>query len=171
MTMISCSRRRDVAAMLHKGYWPDACEEGLRAHIDGCSRCREQVLIAQIFQQARMEAVGEARLGSAQALWWKAQLCQREAALRQVSRPVTLAQGFALMIGLIATCGFLIWGWSRGLGWLALRDLQELLAGVRVDLQPFFATFGPENSLVVLMVGLMAIALLGGVVYLASDRQ
>jgi hypothetical protein len=171
MTMISCSRREDVAAMLRNGYWPDACEVSLRAHIDGCSRCKEQVLITQSFQEARLESIGEVRLGSAQALWWRAQLRQRDAALRQVGRPAALAQGFALMIGLITACGFLVWGWSRGLGWVALRDRQELLAGVQVDLQPFFAAIGPENNLTVLMVGLMAIALLGGVVYMASDKQ
>ena len=171
MTMISCNRREDVVAMLRNGHWPDACEEALRAHIDGCSRCKEQVLIAQSFQEARLQSIDEARLGSAQALWCKAQIRRRDAALIQVGRPAALAQGFALMIGLITACGFLIWVWSRGLGWVAMRDLQELLTGMRVDLQPFFTAFGPESNLAVLMVGLMAIALLGGVVYLASDRQ
>lgn len=171
MTMISCGRRDEVAGMLRKGHWPDACEEGLRVHIDGCVRCKEQVLIAQSFQEARLHSIGEAQLVSAQVLWWKAQLRQRDAALRQVSRPAALAQGFALMIGLIAACGFVIWAWSRGVGWLALRDVQELLAGVRADLQPLFWVLGPENNLMLMMGGLMAIALLGGVVYMASDKQ
>jgi len=171
MKMISCSRRGNVAAMLRKGHWPDACEEDLRAHIESCSACEEQVLIGQSFQDLRMESVGGARLGSAQALWCKAQLRQREVALRRVGRPAALAQGFALMIGLMAACGFWISAWSRGVGGVALKDLQELMAGVKVDLQPFFLVFRPGNNLTLLMVGLMAIALFGGVVYVVSDRQ
>ena len=171
MTLRSCSRSEEVASMLRRGCGPDTGDEELRAHIQGCSQCGDRVLIAHSFLEARRESVGAAPLGNAQALWWKAQLRQRDAALRQVRRPVTLAQIFTLVIGVIAASGFLIAAWSRGIGRLAFGGAGELLASVRADLTSYLALFGPGSNLLLLAFGLGVVALLGGVVYVASDRQ
>jgi hypothetical protein len=170
MTLRSCGRSEEVASMLRRGYGPDAGDEQLRAHIPECSECRERVLLAQSFQQARRDSVATAPLGNAQALWLKAQVWQREAALRQVRRPVTLAQIFALAIGVIAALGFLVVGWSRGLGWFSFENAGELLARVRVDLMSYLGLFAAGSNLLLFAFGLGAVALLGGVVYVASDK-
>ena len=170
MTLRSCGHSEEVAAMLRRGYGPDAGDEELRAHIHGCSECGERVLLAQSFQRARRESVAVAPLGNAQALWLKAQLRQREAALRQVRRPMALAQVFALVIGMIAAGGFLIAGWNGGLGWLSFGNTGELLATMRADLRSYLALFDPGSNLLLFAFGLGIVALLGGVVYVASDR-
>jgi anti-sigma factor RsiW len=171
MTLRSCGRSEEMASMLRRGCGPNAGDEELRAHIEGCSQCKDRVLIAQRFQDARRQSVEAAPMGNAQALWWKAQLRQRDAALRQVRRPVALAQIFALVIGVIAAGGFLIAAWIRGMGWLAFGDAGELLASARADLTSYLTLFGPESNLLLLASGLGAVALLGGVVYVASDRR
>ncbi|HEX2970682.1 MAG TPA: hypothetical protein VHP11_00010 [Tepidisphaeraceae bacterium] len=170
MTFRSCGRGEEVVAMLRRGHGPNVGDEELRAHIQRCAQCSERVLLAQSFLEARRESFGTAPLGNSQALWWRAQLRQRDAVLRQVRWPVTLAQIFALMVGVIVAGGFLIAAWSRGGNWLTFGDAAELLAGARADVASFLALFGPANNLL-LASGLGAVALLGGVVYLASDKQ
>ena len=106
MMLRSCGRSEEVASMLRRGYGPDAGDEDLRTHIHSCDQCRAQVLLAESFQWARRESVEAAPNGNAQVLWWKAQLRQRDAALRQVRRPVALAQIFALVSGSLGLVDF-----------------------------------------------------------------
>ena len=166
----SCRYADEVAAVLLRGHWPDACDAELRAHVDGCSRCGEQVLVSQSFQQSRMEAVKEARIGSAGLLWWRAQFRQRNAALEQVSRPMTLAQIFAVVVSVSAVAGLVVSHLSKGMDWLSwfsdperpmpLSELFQLVASMEAD-----------GSLMLLASGLVAVALIRGVVYLASDER
>lgn len=171
MRLGSCAYADEVAAMLRRGQWPDGCGGELRAHVDGCSRCTEQVLVAQSFQQARTEAVQEARVGSASLLWWRAQFRQRNAALERVSRPMTLAQIFALLIGVAAVVGLFVSQMLSGEGWLSWLFVPESSTTLGSDLLTLFASMNADGSLMLLAGGVVAAVLLGGVVYLASDTQ
>jgi len=170
MMLRSCKRSEDVASMVRMGYWPNGCDEELREHIAGCGRCREWILLTQSFQQARTESCDETPLRSSFLLWWKAELRRRDAALKQVSQPMMLAHRFALVVGLVAAVAFLVLARASLLDWFALDGLQGLWRGVHADLSSFLALFGAGNVMLFVS-GLAAVALLGGVVYLATDGQ
>jgi hypothetical protein len=167
MTFRSCSREAEIVLMLRRGHGPDVGGEELRAHIRKCGQCREGVLLTRSFQEARCSSVVVAPMGSAQALWWKAQVRQRDAALRQVSRPMAWAQMFALVVGAIVTCGFLAAELRAAGQWVRNSDIGALVASMRGDFMSSFALFGAGNSM---FFGLGVVALLGGLVYVASDR-
>jgi hypothetical protein len=156
--------------MVRKGHWPDGCYEELRAHIAGCGQCREWILLTQSFQHARKASFEETPQRSPFLLWWKAELRRRDAALTQVSRPMMLAHRFAVVVGMIAVAVFLMLARVSFQDWFALDGLQGLWTGLHVDLSSFLASFGVGNVML-LVSGLGAVALLGGVVYVATDSQ
>jgi hypothetical protein len=170
MMLRSCRRSEDVASMVRKGYWPDGCDEELRAHIAGCGQCQEWILLTQSFEHARKASFDEMPQGSSFLLWWKAELRRRDAVLTQVSRPMMLAHRFAVMVGMVAVAVFLTLARTSFQGWFALDGLKSLWTGLHVDLLSFLASFGAGNVML-LVSGLGAVALLGGVVYLATDNQ
>ena len=57
------------------------------------------------------------------------------------------------------------------MGWLGFGDIGDLLVRARGDLMSYLELFGPGNNLLLFAFGLGAVALLGGVVYVASDKQ
>jgi len=170
MMLGSCKRIEDVASMVRKGYWPNGCDEELREHIAGCGRCREWILLTQSFEQARMDSFDETPQRSSFLLWWRAELRRRDAALKQVSQPMLLAHRFALVVGLVAAVAFLVLARGFLLDWFALDGMRGLWAGFHADFSSFLAAFGTGNVMLVVS-GLAAVALLGGVVYLATDGQ
>jgi hypothetical protein len=166
----SCKRSEDVASMVRMGYWPNGCDEELREHIADCGRCREWILLTQSFQQARVESCEETPLRSSFLLWWKAELRRRDAALKQVSQPMLLAHRFALVVGLVAAAVFLVLARASLPDWISLDGLQGFWTSLHADLSSFLAVFGWGNVML-LVSGLAAVALLGGVVFQATDGQ
>ena len=154
--------------MVRMGYWPDGCDEELREHIAGCGHCREWILLTQSFQQARSEWF-ETPQRSSFLLWWRAELRRRDAALKQVSLPMTLAHRFALVVGLVAAVAFLVLARASLLDWFALDSLEGILDWISRNLSSFLALFGTGNGMLFVS-GLAAVALLGGVVYLRHGR-
>jgi len=165
----ACSRADEVAMVLRNGHWPDACDAGLRSHIDSCNQCGEQVLLTRSFQQARVGAVGAAPLVSANLLWWRAQFRRRNAALEQVVKPVTMAQIFALLISVSAVVALIVLAWHGGMEGSSWLPGLGTSTSIRSDAYSFLAS---DSGMVLLASGLVAVALLAGaVVYLASDTR
>ena len=94
MTLSGCPREREVLDLLARGHWPQACSTDLRAHVDDCRSCAEQILLTEAFQHARAEASSAANLTSPAVLWWRAQLRRRNEAVERVGRPILGAQIF-----------------------------------------------------------------------------
>jgi hypothetical protein len=138
--------------MVRMGYWPNGCDEELREHIADCGRCREWILLTQSFQQARVES------------------CEETPLRKQVSQPMLLAHRFALVVGLVAAAVFLVLARASLPDWISLDGLQGFWTSLHADLSSFLAVFGWGNVML-LVSGLAAVALLGGVVYLATDGQ
>jgi len=94
MTAFRCAREKEVADLLHRGHWPQACPAELRAHVDKCSCCAELILVTQTFQQARAEAVVMPRLDAPGVVWWRAQLRRhvRDAQAQGEDRPTRRAK-------------------------------------------------------------------------------
>jgi hypothetical protein len=75
-----------------------------------------------------MQAAGEARLDSPGAIWWRAQLRRRNAAIERIGRPLLGAQIFALAVCLVAAIVYVLWMTRRGFDWLAwLGELPRAL--------------------------------------------
>ncbi|HXB21930.1 MAG TPA: hypothetical protein VNV88_11135 [Candidatus Solibacter sp.] len=113
-----CSRQEQVATELRQGRLPDLWDDALRTHVAGCQFCSDLVLVAQALQQDRMQTVQTAQVVSAGALWWRAQVRLRNGAMERVTRPIALAEKFALIISAAAVLAVIMWKHSQLLGWL-----------------------------------------------------
>ena len=172
--MRTCPRNSEIKAMLLQGHWPHACDPDLRTHIDACPQCRQQVLLTHTFQTARTQAIESATIPHPGLLWWKAQLLRRNAALRQVGRPVTTAQIFAFVVSLAAAATLLIHQSQTDSNWLAW--LSAPFTAVHFDATSFFAStqadLTPAFGQILLAAAVGTLLLLGSIIaYLASDRQ
>jgi hypothetical protein len=166
MSPFTCVREREVTELLHKGYWPEACPEELRAHVETCRSCSDLVLVTGALRASRKQTLDMARLESPGALWWRAQLRRRNAAIETVGRPILGAQIFALALMIVvAFCG-LAWKGNLIKDWLAhlpmALHLETLLPSALS--QPGGAGW--------IVPALAMVALLSGVVvYLATEKQ
>src|SRR5215469_9067009 len=125
MSPFQCAREREVTDMLQRGYWPEASPAELRVHVESCRACSDVVLMTRTFGAARKETTPTARLESAGALWWRAQLRRRSAAIETVGRPILGAQIFALAVSLVVAAVVLAWQGSTFKAWFA--DLPRTL--------------------------------------------
>ena len=125
MSPFTCTREREVTELLHQGYWPGACPAELRTHVETCRSCSDLVLVTQALQASRRQTLDLPRLESSGALWWRAQLRRRNAAIETVARPILGAQIFALMLLIVVAVGGLVWKGSLVTTWL--EDLPRAL--------------------------------------------
>jgi hypothetical protein len=166
MSPFKCTREREVSGLLHNGYWPQACPDDLRAHVASCRTCSELILVTVALQASRKQTADLPRLEAAGAIWWRAQLRRRSAALETMSRPILGAQLFALGMAVVVLAALAVWQAENWSAWFA--DLPRAL-----HLDALIPSSMPESSTLWIVAPLLAtIALLSGVVvYLASDKQ
>lgn len=167
MSPFTCPREKETAEVLRLNHWPHACALDLRTHVEGCRSCSDLVVLTQSFEQARSSATAAAPLQAAGALWWRAQLRRRNAAIERIGKPILGAQIFALALTLLIAAGFLATQARQGLRWIAW--LADLSASIHLaDLWP--VSF--DSRLMLLVPVLATLALVSGVVvYLASEKQ
>ena len=172
MMLNPCSHEKEVAELLRRGQWPAACASELRAHVSVCRSCGDLVLVAETFLHTRAESAGTALTTTPGALWWRAQLRRRNAAVERIGKPILGAQIFALAINLFMVVAFMAYQARHGLAWLSsLEQLPESYS-LHLDNLSQSTLFNPGWSLMVLIPAVATLALLGGVViYLASERQ
>jgi hypothetical protein len=170
MSPFSCTREREVNEMLHRGHWPEACASELRDHVEGCRACSDLVLVTQTFQAARAHTAAMARPESAGALWWRAQLRRRNAAIARVGKPILGAQIFAFAVAMMAGAGVLAWQARQGFHlWAWLEELPQAL---HLDALLPAAVPHIDGGAWLLVPILATVALVGGVVvYLATEKQ
>jgi hypothetical protein len=117
MTFRTCSFENELTQALRDGHWPEGCGPELRAHVENCANCSDLVLVTQAFQSARSESEPAALSGSPSLLWWRAQLRRRNAATERVSRPVTIAEIFALVVYVFVGVVLVASQYRHGLKW------------------------------------------------------
>ncbi|MGA8090777.1 MAG: hypothetical protein WCA10_26115 [Terracidiphilus sp.] len=166
MSPFACTREREVTELLHQGYWPEACPEELRAHVETCRSCSDLVLVSQAMQASRRQTLDIPRLESPGALWWRAQLRRRNAAIERVGRPILGAQIFALTLLIVVGAGGLVWKGNLLRAWL-----ENLPQALHLEaLVP--AALSQSGGLGWIVPALATVALLSGVVvYLATEKQ
>jgi hypothetical protein len=166
MSPFRCTREREVSELLHQGYWPEACPEELRAHVEACRICSDLVLVTSALGVERKETMSTARLEAPGALWWRAQLRKRNAAIEKMARPILGAQVFALAIALVMAVVVLVWQAGNWSAWIhelpETLHLDALLPATPVDLSRMLWIIPVVASIAVLS---------GLVVYLASEKQ
>jgi hypothetical protein len=156
--------------MLARGHWPQACPPELREHLAVCPSCAELVLVAQAFQHSRAHAAAQARLPAPGAIWWRAQLRRRNAAVERVGKPIFGAYVFALAVTLMAAAAVAISQLRHGLQWLDFTGQSQIADRIQ-GFNPV-PVLNPGSGLIVLIPVFAALALLGAVVvYLAGERQ
>lgn len=165
----ACSYERELAEMLERGHWPDACTTELRAHVENCAACSERVLVTKAFRRERALAAGAARLESPGVIWWRAQLRRRNADLERIGRPILGAQVFAVAVALIAATAFFVSQAKQSASWFAwIADIPRSLH-LEV-LVPIGLQNGAGAAL--LIAGTVLLGLAGGVfAYFSSNRQ
>lgn len=168
MTFRPCPYECEVVQALHAGHWPRGCSTELRAHVHACADCSDLVFVTETFQQARRESEHASPIGSPGLLWWKAQLQRRNATTARMSRPITVAQTFAVAMNVLVTVIFVASQYDHGLRWsswwsgLSLSRVLHLLP---------FGNNGLDWNVLWFMPALGAVAFLSGlVVYLASEK-
>ena len=166
MTLRTCSYETELAQALKAGHWPDGCTPDLRTHVALCRNCGELVLVTEAFQRARSES-GSVPADLAGVLWWRAQLRRRNAANQRASRPISIAQSFALFINLAVAIVFAIWQYHHGLRWASWWSELEVSRVLHLfDIGSGFA----GDVLLICGVGMLAL-LSGLVVYLVSGKS
>jgi hypothetical protein len=171
MTLRGCSREKEVNELVTRGQWPQAASADVREHVQGCRVCADLVLVASAFQSARAETLaaaqaGQVKLGSAGALWWRAQLRRRRAAVERIERPLVSAQIFALAVSLLAALGLVGFEARHGVAWLDWLEGLPQAATVQM------ADFSSSGWTWMLLAAGATLALVAGlVVYLAGDKQ
>ncbi len=171
MSLRPCPRQAEVNELLARGHWPHACPAELGAHLRECSSCAELLLVTQAFQRSRATAAAQAELPAPGALWWRAQLRRRNAALERVGKPILGAYIFALSMMVAAAASLVASQARHGFRWL---DWLGQSSGAALLVQGFSpsALLSSGGSLMVLIPVLATVALLGAVVlYLAAERQ
>jgi hypothetical protein len=165
----TCEHEREIAELLHRGHWPQASAPELRAHMAGCRACSELVLVTQVFQQARREAAAIPRLDTPGAIWWRAHLRRRNAAIERIGRPLLGAQFFALALSLVVAAGSVIWQVRQGhslISWVG--SLPRIL---RLDVLFPASLANQDLALWVLIPILATIALLSSVVIFMTSEK
>lgn len=161
MNLFSCSSENEVEATLRRGHWPQACDPGLRAHVEGCRDCQELVLVTQTLQKAKSNGEQLALLHSPGLLWWRAQLRRRSEAIHRITEPPALA-GKAGLLGLLAAFCLLVWQ-GRQSGYL-LNLFESLLGSGFSSLGELWTAASGANAWIIVL-GVAALATLA---FLAS---
>jgi hypothetical protein len=162
-----CSQQEQVATELRQGRPPEVWDEALRAHVAACRSCSELTLVAQALQEDRMHTVQAAQVASPGALWWQAQVRLRNGAMERVTRPMAMAEKFALIsLTAVALVG-IVWKHSQLLGWLlGLADLSH-----PATLQPASSLINGWTTLL-MAAGLGTVALCASLaVYLLREKE
>ena len=162
MMFRACSRRAEVQQMMARGHWPHACSPQLRAHLAACKDCAEFLLLSEVFGQSRNAALSEARLPAAGAIWWRAQLARRNAAVERMGRSALSAYAFALGLTLVVGTGLAVNQARHGLRWLDWLG-QTGSSGLRAGFSPSLL-FSGAGSFPILIAVFATAALVGAVV-------
>lgn len=169
MRLGACQCEKDVAELVKRGQWPALASAELRAHVEACAACRDLVAVMGAFQRERGVAAAQARLEAPGVLWWRAQLRRRNAALRQVGRPLVVAQVFAVALGAVAAVLCAVFASRYEAGWMGL--VAGLPSALHIQqMLPEAWRNTPAPWVVLLLVA--GLGLMGGVVvYRASEDR
>jgi hypothetical protein len=166
MKVPQCEKEQAVTEMLQSGRWPEACDSALRNHVENCAVCSEVVLVAQFLREEHASLFADMKLPDAGLVWWKAQLRARREAAELATRPIALAERFAVACAMAALLAFIVWKWAGFHTWLnrlvnfGLSDAQWFVSLLLNSWnQPLTTLFVTSASLLVLFMACLAYAI------------
>jgi len=166
MNTPQCSNEQAVTELVQSGRWPEACDAALRGHVENCETCSEVLLVAGLLQEANSSLLAGVKLPDAGLVWWKAQLRARREAAELATRPIALAEKFALACGVGVLLAFTFWkradlhAWLERLANFGHSDAEWLQSTLLSSLnQPFSVFFVASASLFVLFMACLIYAL------------
>jgi hypothetical protein len=159
---MGCARTAEVQELLRIGHWPQAAGAELAAHVGGCRRCGEIVLMTQTFGAAKASSMNEARVEPPALVWWRAQLRRRRETMQRVERPMR-AQMLAVLVAVCVGLG-LAFQLSGGVpvwrSWMSAGAGAVVRSGVG------------DLGLGLALVSVAALAMMAGLaVYLTVERK
>lgn len=154
--MMGCTKTAEAQELLRLGHWPQAAGIELAAHVRGCHRCSEMVLVTQAFGAAKANSVNEARVEPPALVWWRAQLRRRHETMQRVERPMR-AQ---MLVVLAVVCVGLGLAFRLGGGVAAWRSWVGAGAGV-----------GSLGTGIIVASAVTLAMMAGAAVYLAVERK
>ena len=147
MTIAECPREGEVLDALASARWPDRVDAALAGHVSSCGICQDVLAVASAMREDHEAAWREANVPSSGQMWWRAEMRARQDAIREASRPVTVAQGVAAVLALAV---------AAGCGWLAWPSMQAFFtSGSLADTPTLGSMFVP---LAVAMAALLVVA-------------
>ena len=72
----------------------------LEAHVESCADCSELRLVASALLDERVDAIAEASVPSAAAMWWRLQVRRQEEAQARARRSLLIGQAATLAVAL-----------------------------------------------------------------------
>ena len=161
-----CACEKEVLDLVLAERWPDRADAEIVAHAETCEVCREVVMVALAMREDEASVESAIVAGTPQhpsvvpdatLVWWRAQLRAHEDAGRRAARPVAMAQGIGIGIGLVAMGTVLRLSWSTFsdylgsagtvLGSAAARAVQ--LSTAAVSAAPLWLTISVVAALIV----------------------
>lgn len=117
--MIECPREADVLDALASARWPDRADAELTQHVASCGICQDVIAVASAMHEdhdAAWHEWNDANVPSSGQMWWRAEMRARQDAIRDASRPVTVAQAVAVGLALsgAGVGGWFVWPTVQG---------------------------------------------------------
>jgi hypothetical protein len=115
MARMDCPFESEVLELATSGAWPARASESLRAHAETCGVCRDLALVSVAIADAHSDTHARPALPSAGTVWFRAQIRARQDAVKEVARPITIAQaiGFAACVGVVGAVFGATTGWFQ----------------------------------------------------------
>ncbi len=131
MTLVECPREADVLDALASARWPNRVDRELVDHVASCAICADVLAVASAMQDDHDAAWKEASVPPSGQMWWRVEMRTKQDAIREASRPVTVAQGVAGLFALVL---------AGAAGWRAWPLVHDYLASNSGTLMPTFSS-------------------------------
>jgi hypothetical protein len=158
VTIVECTRERDVLDALTSDHWPD----DLRAHTSTCAICSDLVAAVQPILVDRVDLSSEGHLPTSGVMWWRAQMRARQEAVREAARPITIAQAVGAVFVLALIVSAIAWVSPVVRAWF-VDSTANIVANVRNT--EFSATTLASQHWLLLAMGLVWLLLAPLVIY------
>ena len=126
-TMIECPRESDVLDAIDSKRWPHRVDRELVDHVASCEICSDVLAVATAIREDHGAIRQEASVPSSGQVWWRAEMRARQEAIRDASRPITVAYGVAAFAALVVV---------GAAGWFAWPAMHEFASSMGSDQTP-----------------------------------
>jgi hypothetical protein len=111
MNMIECPRESDVLDAIDSKRWPHRVDQELVDHVAACEICSDVLTVAAAMREDQGAIWQEASIPSSGQVWWRAEMRARQQAIREASRPISVAYGVAAFAALLVIAAATWFAW------------------------------------------------------------